>query len=79
MKKVKAPLKTIQTGRPSGSTIYNQEEFIKKVKAAYERSLKRGKQPSQEVIAEKLGISRATFCRYLQMYISWSDIRQDIQ
>lgn len=79
MKKAKAHLKTTQTGRPAGSTIYNQEQFIRKAQAAYARSLKRGKQPSQEVIAEKLGISRATFCRYLQKYTSWSDIRRDVQ
>jgi hypothetical protein len=78
MKKTKTPApKDIQTGRPAGSTIYGKDEFIKKAKAAYARALKRGKRPSQGVIAGKLGISRATFCRYLQKYIAWSEIRED--
>jgi DNA invertase Pin-like site-specific DNA recombinase len=77
MKKRETPLNEIQTGRPAGSTIYDRKEFIKKAKAAYARALKRGKPPSREVIARKLGISRATLYRYLQKYVSWSEIRED--
>ena len=68
-----------ETGRPLGSTIYAKDEFIKKAKAAYKGFLKRSKNPSQTDIAGKLGISRATFCRYLVKYTSWTDIRNAAQ
>ena len=77
MKKPKTINKPPGTGRPLGSTIYEKDEFIKKAKATYKGFLKRRKRPNQEDIARKLGISRATFCRYLVKYSSWSDIRSD--
>ena len=79
MKTAKATTKPSETGRPLGSTIYEKDEFIKKAKAAYKGFLKRGKNPNQEAIAVKLGISRATFYRYLAKYTSWSDIRNAAQ
>ena len=79
MKKAKTTNKPSGTGRPLGSTIYEKDEFIKKAKAAYKGFLKRSKRPSQEDIAGKLGISRATFCRYLVKYTSWSNIYNDAQ
>ena len=77
MKKTETPLDDIQAGRPAGSTIYSGDQFIKKAKAAYASLLKRGKRPSREDVARKLGVSRATFYRYLQKYSSWSDIGGD--
>ena len=79
MKKTKTTTKPFVTGRPLGSTLYEKDQFIKKAKTAYKGFLKRGKHPSQEGIAAKLGISRATFCRYLVKYSSWTDIRNDAQ
>ena len=79
MKTAKATTKRTVTGRPQGSTIYEKDEFIKKAKAAYKGFLKRRKNPNQEDIARKLGISRATFYRYLAKYTSWTDIRNDAQ
>ncbi len=79
MKTAKATTKPSQTGRPLGSTIYEKDEFIKKAKAAYKGFLKRNKNPSIKDIAGKLGISRATFYRYLAKYTSWSDIRNNVQ
>ena len=79
MKNAKTTNKPADTGRPIGSTIYEKDEFIKKAKAAYKGFLKRSKNPSQEDIAGKLGISRATFCRYLVKYTSWTDIRNGAQ
>jgi predicted DNA-binding protein (UPF0251 family) len=79
MKKAKTINQPAATGRPLGSTIYEKDEFIKKAKAAYKGFLKRNKNPSQKDVAEKLGISRATFCRYLVKYTSWTDIRSDVQ
>lgn len=79
MKKTKTTNTASVTGRPLGSTIYEKDEFIKKAKAAYKRFLKRSKHPSQKEIAGKLGISRATFCRYLVKYTSWNDIRKEAQ
>ena len=78
MKKTETPLDDIQTGRPAGSTIYSEDQFIKKAKAAYASLLKRGgKRPSRQDVARKLGVSRATIYRYLQKYSSWSDISGD--
>jgi DNA invertase Pin-like site-specific DNA recombinase len=79
MKTAKAITKPSGTGRPIGSTIYKKDEFIKKAKAAYKGFLKRSKSASQKDIAGKLGISRATFCRYLAKYTSWTDIRNAAQ
>ena len=79
MKNAKTIRNPLETGRPLGSTIYEKDEFIKKAKAAYKAFLKRGKHPSQEKIAGKLGISRATFCRYLVKYTSWTDIHNEAQ
>ncbi len=75
MKKAKTTNKPSKTGRPLGSTIYKQDEFNKKAKAAYKGFLKRNKKPSQTDIAAKLGISRATFCRYLVKYTSWNNLQ----
>ncbi len=79
MKTAKTTKQSVVTGRPLGSTIYGKDEFIKKAKTAYKGFLKRGKNPTQEAIAGKLGISRATFYRYLAKYTSWSDIRNNVQ
>jgi DNA-binding MurR/RpiR family transcriptional regulator len=79
MKNTKTTNNPSGTGRPIGSTIYEKDEFIKKAKAAYKGFLKRSKHPSQKDIAGKLGISRATFCRYLVKYTSWSEIRNRAQ
>ena len=79
MKTAKATTKPSDTGRPLGSTIYEKDEFIKKAKAAYKGFLKRGKNPSPKDIAGKLGISRATFYRYLAKYTSWIDIQNEAQ
>ena len=79
MKKAKTTTKPSETGRPLGSTIYGKDEFIKKARTAYKGFLKRNKKPSQEDIAGKLGISRATFCRYLGKYTSWTDIGNDVR
>lgn len=79
MKIAKTTNKPSETGRPIGSTIYEKDEFIKKAKAAYKGFLKRSKKPSQKDVAGKLGISRATFCRYLAKYTSWTDIRDSAQ
>lgn len=79
MKTAKATTKPSGTGRPLDSTIYEKDEFIKKAKAAYKGFLKRGKKPTREDIAGKLGISRATLYRYLAKYTSWSEIRNDAQ
>ena len=79
MKKPKTTNKPSGTGRPLGSTIYEKDEFIKKAKTAYKGFFKRSKRPNQEDIARKLGISRATFCRYLVKYTSWTDIRNGAQ
>jgi hypothetical protein len=64
MKPAKTTNNPPATGRPLGSTIYEKDKFIKKAKTAYKAFLKRGKNPSQEAIAGKLGISRSTFHRY---------------
>jgi DNA invertase Pin-like site-specific DNA recombinase len=80
MKTAETTYKPIETGRPPGSTIYKKDEFIKKAKAAYKTFLKRGKNPSQTDIAKKLGIGRATLCRYLVQYsTSWNDIHNEAQ
>lgn len=79
MKTAKTIIEPTTTGRPPDSTIYEKEKFIKKAVAAYKGFLKRRKKPNQEDIAAKLGISRATFCRYLVKYQSWADIRDAAQ
>ena len=79
MRTAKETTKPSGTGRPLGSTIYEKDEFIKKAKTAYKAFLKRNKNPSQTDIAAKLGISRATFYRYLAKYTSWTDIGKDAQ
>jgi DNA invertase Pin-like site-specific DNA recombinase len=79
MKTAKTTNKPLGTGRPLGSTIYGKDQFIKKAQTAYKAFLKRGKNPSQEAVAAKLGISRATFYRYLAKYTSWSDIGNGAQ
>ena len=78
-KSAKSSKKKTKMGRPIGSTKFEKDDFIEIAIDAYKHALKYYKHPTQKEVASELRISRATFCRYLNKYISWNDIKGSAQ
>jgi hypothetical protein len=67
-------------GRPVGSTIFTSDSFLEHAIKAYRKraSKKNDNRPTQDEVAQSLGIGRATFNRYFNSFgISWAQIRRD--
>lgn len=67
----------VKLGRPEGSTVLTKGDFWKYSVEAYRYlSLKFDKRPTQDAVASRIGVARATFNNYQKRYgITWSQIR----